>query len=121
MAKHKKKETEVPAEPKSKVELGLERRVRIWITDLDWYETICIHAEEGLRQYIETRIREERGGEFTSCLQWKVIESPKDLISLRGLKFSLTAWPESLNQFPPFVIAEFCALKEKSDARKARK
>lgn len=118
MTKHKK--TEAPVEEELKIERGNVARVRLWIEDLDWYETICIH-DHTLREWIERQILEVRGGEFTSCLQWRVISAPKDLIPLRGLKFGLTAWPESLNQFPPFVIAEFCALKERSDARKARK
>lgn len=94
-------------------------RIALWVKDLDWYETICIH-EHPLREQIMHLVIDARGVEFAKCLEFRIIRGPQDLIPLRGLKFGINAWPHSLDNFPPFVIAEYCALKEKAEAKKAR-
>lgn len=96
-----------------------EAKLKLWVKDLDWNDTICIH-EDKLQDIILHLVIDLRGGEFAKCLSFRVITKPNDLIPLRGLKFGLTAWPESLDEFPPFVISEYCALKERANAKKVR-
>jgi len=95
-------------------------RIDHWLKDLDWYDTILIHQDE-VKDHVAELILKDRGTEFLRNVKFVTVRSPNDLLQFRGMKFGLVAWPGSLDEFAPFVLAEFCALKEKIDGRKARK
>lgn len=86
------------------------------LKELDYHDNIVVHSEQYANLY-DSHIKLLRGKEFRKNVSIVVVEKPGQIEKLKLLKFRVLADDETLNAWSGFMVAEFCAIRDRKNTR----